>query len=123
MTRAMLLIAAGAVAAWGVAFPALADHSQAQPEAQPTVCKKVVGNTPGSKPYDLCLTKAEWDAKKIADAKDANRIVCHYEEQPGTRFRSSKVCMTAAEWWNQRQMERQAVERAQAQSCVRGGGC
>ena len=114
-----------AVTAASAAWAALANQkAPASPAPDPTkVCKMVVDNTPRSKPYQLCLTKSEWEAKKIADAKDANRIVCHYEEMPGTRFRSAKVCMTAAEWWNQRQADRQAVERIQMQTCVPGGGC
>src|SRR5690349_2980263 len=61
----------------------------------PKVCKYVVSADPGAKPYQLCLTKDEWTAKKLADAKDANRMVCHYEETPGTRLRSRKICMSA----------------------------
>ncbi|WP_324806568.1 hypothetical protein SH584_09375 [Sphingomonas sp. LY29] len=69
------------------------------------------------------MTKAEWDAKKALDAKNANRIVCHYQDRPGTRFRSAKVCMSAAEWTNERLRNRQAVEQIQMRSCVPGGGC
>src|SRR5690349_15592483 len=83
------------------------------PAAAQKICQTVVGAEPGEKPHLLCLTKPEWDAKKIVDAKDATRIVCHYEEQSGTRFRSTKVCMTAAEWENQRLIERQNIEKMQ----------
>jgi len=33
------------------------------------------------------------------------------------------VCLTAAEWENQRQLERRDVERMQSLSCVPGAGC
>ncbi|MFL6774724.1 MAG: hypothetical protein ACJ8EI_03600 [Sphingomicrobium sp.] len=125
MTKSIAGLGFALVIAGGVAFAATAD--QAPPAAgvpeQPKICKKVVDATPGSKPYDLCMTKAEWDAKKIADAKDPNRMVCHYEEQMGTRFRSNKVCMTAMEWENARQADRREVERIQMQTCVPGAGC
>ena len=95
-----------------------------QPQAaSPTICKMVVSPKAGSKPFEMCLTKAEWEAKRIADARDANRLVCKYTEDPKTRFRSFKVCMTAAEWENQRLADRQAVERIQMQTCVPGAGC
>jgi hypothetical protein len=87
------------------------------------ICRQVVDHQPGAKPYELCLTEAEWDAKKKADAKNPNRTVCRYQAAPGSRFKSYKVCMTAAEWENQRQLERQAIEQIQRNVCVPGAGC
>lgn len=89
----------------------------------PVVCKYVVAAEEGAKPYRMCMTKAQWAAKKVADAKDPNRKVCRYEQASGTRFRSHKICMTAAEWENQRQLERQAIDNLQSKTCVHGGGC
>lgn len=89
----------------------------------PKICQYVVSAEPGTKPYQLCLTRAEWDAKKLADAKDANRMICHYEETPGTRLRSQKTCMTAGEWAEQRRLEREAVDKLQQSVCVPGAGC
>ena len=122
MTRTLTLIAIAAVACQS---QALASSSTTQQPAAGTakVCKTVVSAERGAKPYDLCLTQAEWDAKKIADAKDANRIVCRYESDSKTRFRSFKVCMTAAEWENARLADRQLLERIQMQTCVQGAGC
>jgi len=113
------------IMAGGVAFAAVANQQQLPASApeQPKICKKVVDANPGSKPYDLCLTKSEWAAKKLADAKDPNRMVCKYTEDPGTRFRSYKICMTAMEWERQRQEDRAAIDHIQRQSCVPGGGC
>lgn len=117
MARMMMvaIVAAGAVGSASFATTA-GEVSSPKQEEQPQVCKTVVGAEPGAKPYKLCMTRAEWEAKKLADAKDANRIVCHYLEEPGARFRSTKVCMAASEWDNQRQRERQAVERLQMQT-------
>ena len=69
------------------------------------------------------MTKAEWEAKKVADLKDANRIVCRYEQQPGTRFRSAKICMPASQWAEQRRLEREAIDHIQQSTCVYGAGC
>ena len=91
--------------------------------AEPVICKKVVTAEPGTKPFDMCMTKAQWAAKKKADAKDPNRIVCKYEDSTGNRLKAYKICMTAAEWWNQRQRERANIERIQNGVCVKGGGC
>ena len=125
MGKTIALTILAAVTAGSAASAALASQKAAASPApdESKICKMVVDNKPRSKPYQLCMTKAEWEAKKIADAKDATRIECRYAEMPGTRFRSAKVCMTAAEWWNQRQADRQAVERIQMQTCVQGAGC
>lgn len=93
------------------------------PPAEKLVCKKVLSAETGSKPQPLCMTKSQWAAKKIADAKDPNRVVCHYEQSSRSKFQSTKVCMTAVEWVNHRQMERDFVERIQSGVCVKGGGC
>lgn len=97
--------------------------TDAQGKADPTVCKKVVSAEPGAKPYQMCMTKAEWAAKKKADAKNPNRIVCRYEDSTGNRLKSYKICMTAAEWIDQRQRERDSIEQIQRKVCVAGGGC
>lgn len=100
--------------------------ASAPPQPQPAerkICRTVVASDPGAKPYELCMTKVEWAAKEAADAKNPNRKVCRYSAAPGSRFKSYKVCMTAAEWENQRQLERQAIERIQSGTCVVGAGC
>ena len=110
-------------------FTALAESAAGKPASETptpdaqTICQMVVSAEPGAKPYQLCMTKAEWEAKRIADAQDANRIVCHYEEVPGTRFRSARICMPASQWEARRLDDRQAVERLQMQTCVGGAGC
>lgn len=69
------------------------------------------------------MTKSQWTAKKLADAKDPLRIVCRYEQNSRSKFESFKICMSAVEWVNQRQLEREHVERIQSGVCVRGAGC
>lgn len=120
MKIAFSLVAVILVPTW-----ALADTAPPSSDApsQPVVCKYVVAAEDGAKPYRMCMSKAEWAAKKLSDAKDPNRKVCRYEQASGTRFRSHKICMTAAEWENQRQLERQAIDNLQRKTCVHGGGC
>jgi hypothetical protein len=114
---------AGAALAQQAAPPAVPPSASEAATSEPKVCKFVVEAARGAKPYQLCMTKAEWDAKKLADAKDATRIECRYEEMPGTRFRSAKVCMPASQWAEQRRLDREAVERIQSGVCVAGAGC
>ena len=93
--------------------------AQADPQeesAEPVKCEYVVSADAGSKPTQLCLTKSQWAAKKKQDASDPNRIICHYEEEPGTRFASNKICMSAAQWADRRLQDRQDVERIQQES-------
>lgn len=87
------------------------------------VCKMVASAEPNTKPFEMCLSKAEWDAKAIADAKDANRIVCHYEEEPGTRLRNRKICQPASAWNARTVGDREQVEGMQMKTCVPGAGC
>ena len=124
---ATLFHEAAALAAAGQAAPAVPPQAQ-QPADTPTprggkICKHVVSAEPGAKPYQLCQTKAEWESREKADARNANRTVCRYIAHSGSIFKSYKVCMTAAEWENQRQLDRQQLERIQQSTCVRGAGC
>ena len=117
----MLTFTVGAVIAAAATTQSAIASGHTDPGAK--ICQMVVSAERGAKPYQLCLNRSEWDAKKVADAKNANRMVCHYQERPGTKFRSAKVCMTAAEWQNEKIRNRQAVEQIQMRSCVPGGGC
>lgn len=121
----LLLVTSIAVSAALAASPSNAGTADAQaaPVEQPKVCKMVASDQRNSKPYELCLSKAEWDTKAIADAKDANRIVCHYEDEPGTRLHSRKICMPASAWNARREGDRQEVENIQMKTCVPGAGC
>lgn len=122
MVRMLVIVAAAAVGS--AAFAATSGEAVSpKQQGQPEVCKTVVSADFGAKPYKLCMTQAGWDARKIAEAKDANRIVCRYEEVIGTRFRSTKVCMAMSEWHNRRMRDREAVEGIQRSTCVSGGGC
>lgn len=103
------------------AQPALAAQGDTQQSADPVKCEYVVSADPGSKPTKLCLTQSQWAEKKKKDAADPNRIVCHYEEEPGTRFASRKICMSAAQWADRRLQDRQDVERIQLEGSMLKG--
>jgi len=113
----------------GIALPALVfgvatgqrgHAAQSQQASDPIKCEYVVSAEPGSKPMRMCLPQSQWALKKKQDAADPNRIVCHYEEEPGTRFASRKICMSAAQWDDRKLQDRQDVERIQLQGSGRG---
>ena len=87
------------------------------------ICKLVLAPEPGANPYQLCQTRAQWDALEASYAKDANRMVCHYEEIPGTKIGAHKVCGPQSAWEARAFQSREAVERIQRSTCVPGAGC
>ncbi len=64
---------------------------------------------------------AQEDGKR--KGRDLNEVVCKKEEVLGSRLQSRKVCMTRAQWAEQRQLDRQNVERSQTNTCQRQAGC
>lgn len=52
-------------------------------------------------------------AAKVQDSKDASRLICQHEETVGTRLGGRKVCMTARQWAEKKDGNREDVERAQ----------
>lgn len=114
------------LAAFVLGPPAVAASQTASATTTATtqvVCKIVITARPGSKPFQMCLTKSAWAEREAKDSQNANRIVCRYEEVPGDRFRSKKICQSASAWAERRQLDREAVERIQRSVCVSGGGC
>ncbi len=89
----------------------------------PLACKFVVTAESGAKPFQMCLTKSEWAQREAKANRDANRIVCRYQEVPGSRFRSKKICQPASAWAEHRRLEREQVEQIQRSVCVAGAGC
>ncbi len=63
-------------------------------------------------------------APRAADKRDPNQIVCEKQEVLGSRLAVKRVCMTRAEWAEQRRLDRQSVEKQQTTGgCVKGAGC
>lgn len=90
---------------------------------EPVICKSVVAPGGKSRPFEMCMTKSQWAAKEIADARDTDRLVCRYLEETGSRLSARKVCMTAGQWAAEAQMSREATQRIQDSVCVPGAGC
>lgn len=51
---------------------------------------------------------------KSADASDPNRVICRTENATGSRLSSQKRCMTAQEWAEAKRIDRQDIEKVQA---------
>ena len=111
LSAAALLILPGIAAAQAPA--AAVQTAPAKPAQKPNDCRFVVASDPGAVPYKLCMTRAEWTAKMKSDSKDANRLVCHYEDAMGNRFKAYKLCMPASQWDRRRMNDREAVDRIQ----------
>ena len=73
----------------------------------------------------LALPAQAQDAKPAKRAPlDPNQIVCEKEEVLGSRLATRKVCMTRAQWAEQRRTDRENVERSQTQLCLpQNGAC
>jgi len=111
-----------ALCASSIVATAQASAYSPQP-ANETVCKFVTTPERGTKPFQMCLTKAEWAAMEERAAQDANRIVCRYEDVPGSKLKGRKVCQPASQWAADKAMHREQVEIMQQKACVPGGGC
>jgi hypothetical protein len=123
------LIAVGAMLC-GSAVAAIAGLSAASASPPPPntdeskiECKYVVAATPGAKPYRMCMSKGDWALKDAQDAKDANRMVCHYEDVPGSKLKGRKICQPASAWAEDKRLSREQTEQIQMRVCVPGAGC
>jgi predicted secreted protein len=54
---------------------------------------------------------------------DPNETICRKEQVLGSRLQTRKICMTRAQWAEQRLLDRQNIERAQVSGCQKQGGC
>jgi invasion protein IalB len=50
------------------------------------------------------------NAKK---APDPNQVVCEKQQEIGSRLATDRVCMTRAQWAEQKRNDRDAIEKAQ----------
>jgi invasion protein IalB len=48
-------------------------------------------------------------------APDPNQIVCEKQQEIGSRLATDRVCMTRAQWAEQKRNDRDAIEKAQRQ--------
>ena len=64
--------------------------------------------------------------QKAKDAHDPNEVVCEKQEETGSRLSSHKICMTRAQWAEQRRLNRMDVDKMQMQrgcNAGQGGNC
>ncbi|TGX52736.1 hypothetical protein E5A73_13920 [Sphingomonas gei] len=73
--------------------------------------------------FSLVAASATAQEGSKRKGRDLNEVVCKKEDVLGSRLQSRKVCMTRAEWAEQRQLDRQNVERSQTNTCQRQAGC
>ena len=102
-----------ATASAGAALPVSGSATVSASGDIKPVCKYVLASDPGAEPYQLCQTKAQWDALEAQYAKDANRMVCHYEDEPGTKLGWHKLCGPLSAWEARQQQAREATEKIQ----------
>ena len=57
------------------------------------------------------------NAQIASAAGDPTQIVCERVEKIGTRLNTDRVCMTRAQWAEQRRLTRETVEKAQQTRC------
>lgn len=61
----------------------------------------------------LVLASAAHAADKRGPLKDPNKIICRSDNSTGSRLSQTKQCLTAAQWEEQRQANRNDVEKIQ----------
>jgi hypothetical protein len=118
VASAVVLGAAGAGAA------AIAQSPPPNPSDSKIVCKYVVAAGPSreNKPYRMCMSNADWALKDQRDSKDANRIICKYQENPGSPYlKGYKICQPASEWSEQERLAREHIQIIQMQTRGPGG--
>ena len=79
------LMTAGAAAAIAIASAAVAaqqtqilgGHLPAAAPGEPEICRYVLTDKEGSRPFKLCLTKSQWKIADSRNSKDPNQIECH----------------------------------------------
>lgn len=61
-------------------------------------------------------------AKADLNKTDVDRIICQKQEQIGSRLAVKKVCLTAKEWRDRAQADREQTEKVQSDTRTRSGG-
>ncbi len=120
----MIRIVTGAMVVSGLAVAAgAAAIAQSPPapnsEDSKIICKYVVAAGPSreNKPYRMCMSKSDWALKDQRDSKDANRIVCKYEQDPESKLSGKKICQPASEWAEQERLAREKIQEIQMRTC------
>ena len=70
-----------------------------------------------STPVSAATPAQTVDSQTASAAGNPSQVICERVEKIGTRLGSSRVCMTRAEWAEQRRLNRDTVDRAQQTRC------
>lgn len=54
---------------------------------------------------------------------DPNEMICEKQKVLGSRLAAKKVCMTRAQWAEQRRADQQLISKSQLGPCVKQAGC
>jgi hypothetical protein len=52
-----------------------------------------------------------------------SQLICRAVHETGSRLKARRVCMTSAEWAEQRRQDWMLIERSQVHACTPGAGC
>jgi hypothetical protein len=69
---------------------------------------------------------APQNGQKAKSTSDPNEVVCEKQEETGSRLASHKVCMTRAQWAEQKRLNRMDIDKLQTQracNAAEGGNC
>ena len=78
-------------------------------------CATLLSAAPG-------FSQTQQDGQKSAKQTDPNRIICEKVQETGSRLGAKKVCMTAAQWEEQRRRDREYTQDAQQRSLEPNSG-
>lgn len=70
----------------------------------------------------VAQTQPTTSAAPTSKAKDPNRVICEKVKDTGSRIGGKRICMTAAQWEEQRRRDREYVEDAQQRSLEPNSG-
>jgi len=61
--------------------------------------------------------------KASKDSHDPNEVVCEKQEETGSRLASHKICMTRAQWAEQKRLNRMDIDKLQTQRACTDSSC
>ena len=70
----------------------------------------------------LAQTQEANQPAPTSKSKDPNRVICEKVQDTGSRIGGKRICMTAAQWEEQRRRDREYVEDAQQRSLEPNSG-
>lgn len=84
--------------------------------SQPSMAAQAAGETTGP------VRASETASDTAVGTVTGEKVICRRHKETGSRVRSKKICMTAAQWTLQAAEERRLLEQRQAQRTTSGPG-